>query len=690
MEKNKMNRTMLKTLLIVLMLLLFATAAVNADDTDKTQTMDEMVVTSTRTEKRAVDVPVSSEVITRDKIESSGATHLGDLIGKYMTGHYHKYSGILSSPGMRGFMTEAHGDDTKGHILILIDGHRIGTGNAAKISLDRIERVEVTKGPASALYGSAAMGGVINMITKKGDGDLTATFGGEYGSFDYYKGQLSGGGEVNDKFRFFATASYEDADDYDTPEYGTVYNSWVTKKNIGGNFVYAINPNHDLRLGGNYAYNTHGSPAWTNKAYSTYYEEAENSQFNNKSNAYGDLEYNGDFLDGKVHWRGTFYYIWDRNHYNYGYAGYGSTNPRDYQSKYTDETLGTDHQFAWKMASWNELLLGFNLEYLEKEGSGVSAGQVSQPYTPNMDYDTQALFIQDSLNLFHNRVNIILAGRYDHYDVSTLRPTEVEVTDFNERSEDFSHFSPKAGIGVKFFDELLRLRANVGEGFKAPSADQMSADYVHSATGEHYVGNPDLDPETNMTYDVGIDIFHDFFTLKTSFFHTDYSDKIVKESAVIDGEEVTTYDNHGDATMEGFEINLEWHVGYTFNLPFDMSLWSNTAINTTKDDEETEEDLQFISDYEVKSGIDLKYQGFSAQVSYVLVGPQMITNYDEYPNTIEEKDAFDFWDITLSYEFLNHWKVKASVLNVFDDTVEWIRGYPMEERNYRVGLSYSF
>lgn len=130
-------------------------------------------------------------------------------------------------------------------MLILVDGHRIGTGNAAKLNVDRIERIEVTKGPASALYGSAAIGGVINLITKKGDGDPSAILSGDYGSFDYYKGQISGGGEVNGRFRFHATASYEDIGDYDDPEFGTVYNTGETKKNFGMNLSYAFTPNHE-------------------------------------------------------------------------------------------------------------------------------------------------------------------------------------------------------------------------------------------------------------------------------------------------------------------------------------------------------------------------------------------------------------------------------------------------------------
>jgi vitamin B12 transporter len=126
-----------------------------------------------------------------------------------------------------------------------------------------------------------------------------------------------------------------------------------------------------------------------------------------------------------------------------------------------------------------------------------------------------------------------------------------------ERSEEFSHFSPKAGIGVKFLDELLRLRANVGEGFKSPSADQLSAMY-ESTTGTRYLGNPDLAPETSMTYDVGLDLFHKFFTVSVGWFHTDFEDKIVQTTTTYNGLPWITWENSGDAEIEGFDINLSW------------------------------------------------------------------------------------------------------------------------------------
>ncbi len=90
----------MKSLLLVSALLLttgLPAAAEKAED--KKTTMDDTVATAMRIQERPVDVPVVTEVITQEKIEMSGVTHIGDLIGKYITGHYHKYNGLLSPAG---------------------------------------------------------------------------------------------------------------------------------------------------------------------------------------------------------------------------------------------------------------------------------------------------------------------------------------------------------------------------------------------------------------------------------------------------------------------------------------------------------------------------------------------------------------------------------------------------------------
>ena len=101
------NRSEIAIVLLTVILTLTAWLPAHAEQQKTTQSMDDMVVTATRTKEWAIDVPVVTEVITQEKIEMSGATHIGDLIGKYMTGHYHKYTGLLSPVGLRGFRTDS-------------------------------------------------------------------------------------------------------------------------------------------------------------------------------------------------------------------------------------------------------------------------------------------------------------------------------------------------------------------------------------------------------------------------------------------------------------------------------------------------------------------------------------------------------------------------------------------------------
>ena len=434
-----------------------------------------------------------------------------------------------------------------------------------------------------------------------------------------------------------------------------------------------------MRIGGNYADLKGESPKWKAGTYSTYDENAD--QHFDKSHGYTDLEYNGAFFNQALNWKSTFYYLWDRNHWYWG----GNGNPDANQSRYTDTTLGTDQQLTWTMTAWNKVVAGISYEKLEKESEAVFGGQPSAPYTPGMAYKAQALYLQNSIDLMDNRINFMAAARYDRFDVGTRQAETVQIPDFEERDESYDHISPKFGIGVKFMDELLRLRANIGEGFKSPSASQLATHHISSGTT--YLGNPDLRPETSLTYDLGFDLNHDFISLNVSYFHSNYEDKIVQ----VDHKTLPntkTWDNHGEAEIAGFDINVEWHIGRTFDWPYQLSLWANTTYNTTYHDEETGEDLLWMSDYEVKSGLEFTYNTFSSQLTYTLVGPQKITNYDTYKT--EDKDSFDFFDLTMRYGFGGHWQVRASVLNLLDERVEWVRGYVQPERNYRVGVSYSF
>jgi iron complex outermembrane receptor protein len=153
-------------------------------------TLEEVVVTATRDKEEVRRVPANVSVITSQEIEKSNATTLVDVLDKLESIQFRSYSGNSSQAfiDMRGF----GGDNPFGKALVLLDGRRLNRPDMASINwmqipLNSIERIEVVRGAGSVLYGDAAIGGVINIITKKGKGKPTfntSVIAGSYGLHD--------------------------------------------------------------------------------------------------------------------------------------------------------------------------------------------------------------------------------------------------------------------------------------------------------------------------------------------------------------------------------------------------------------------------------------------------------------------------------------------------------------------------
>jgi len=153
--------------------------------------LDEIIVTASRTEEQKRDIAYNATLIDEDEIRMSGATDLGGLLAELGIGYIGKYPGALTTVGIRGFRTDSHGNDLRGMVLVLLNGRRAGTGNIAKIMTKNIERIEIVRGPAAAQYGAAAIGGVINVITKQGNEKPEAFAEGVLGSWGHIRSILS-------------------------------------------------------------------------------------------------------------------------------------------------------------------------------------------------------------------------------------------------------------------------------------------------------------------------------------------------------------------------------------------------------------------------------------------------------------------------------------------------------------------
>jgi iron complex outermembrane receptor protein len=151
----------------------FALAAPQDGSPEKAIVMEEVVVTATRDTEEIRKVPANVSVITAREIEQSGATTVVEVLDKLESIQFRDYSGNSSQAviDMRGF----GGDNPYGKTLIMLDGRKMNRPDMSSINwlqipLNNIERIEVVRGASSVLYGDAAIGGVINIITKKGEG----------------------------------------------------------------------------------------------------------------------------------------------------------------------------------------------------------------------------------------------------------------------------------------------------------------------------------------------------------------------------------------------------------------------------------------------------------------------------------------------------------------------------------------
>ena len=147
---------------------------------------EDVVVTGRRVETRIIETPQKVEIVDATDVVRTVAADLTDLLKKNSGVDVIQYAGVLSGIGIRGFRPQFSGINKRS--LLLIDGRPSGVTNLGTLRLDGIDRIEVLKGAASSVYGSSAMGGVVNVITRQSRGKISGTArvgGGSYGTTEF-------------------------------------------------------------------------------------------------------------------------------------------------------------------------------------------------------------------------------------------------------------------------------------------------------------------------------------------------------------------------------------------------------------------------------------------------------------------------------------------------------------------------
>lgn len=560
--------------LLTLSVLLGLSSPVYAQDIQNNDVINtpDVVVTATRTQEEVKAVPQTVEVITKEDIEQLGATDV--------------YSALrlaanvdVTSAGMAGHNVMIRGMSTN-HTLILIDGKRFaGEDTSAtqnvyalgRLSLSNIERIEIVRGSASAQYGSDALGGVINIITKKSK-EPSVMVGISTGSEainNYYHIDFGKQGNFSSTFdmRFSDVRKNMQAGDEGSNYYGPIQDF-----NFAGTWDLGNNKEIDLTLG---YYNEHTKADYADKYTSTgvFQTSKDKKEWYDYRRYDYSLGYSGK-TDNSDYMIRTFYSRLDKenNLYNYrnNFLGpmeniLGSMYPKYDWDKSTYTLWGIEGKNTVQLSDNHLLTFGGEYRQNKVEGTRLSDGgdnvhQVSQSgngivsnkYYSDKEINTWAGYIQDEWQV-NDKLLVISSVRYDH------------------DSSFGGEVTPKIGA-TYFISDNSRIKANWGKGFKAPTISELYM-AMHRAMGGQTVnvyGNPDLKPEKSTSWDISFEAEKDNNFGKLTYFNNDVKNLITTKqigSSYYD----QRYINVDEAEFDGVEMEIgrnlddKWTIKATSN-----------------------------------------------------------------------------------------------------------------------------
>ena len=599
--------------------------------------LDEYVVTAARTETKLVDTPANVTVVDASKIEEGRYSDVSEVL-KDVPGAVV----IDDGTGATAKHITLNGDD---RVLIMVDGRRLnldmgsGFGNAGvdmnmlpDVSL--IERIEVVKGHGGSLYGSDAVGGVINIITKKADhdfGKVSVGFGSNQArdrkAMYSFKEGKTGVTVAASKYKQ-GYYKYKDAADDATKRWPG--NSSFENEKISLKVAQELTADSNLEIGYD-----HGKMEGTSLSYV------------NNHNGYTITDKTNDNFYAKYDWLMDNQDAGYIQVYHHELDYIADTN---FDSHYNEKTFGIDAQQAFTTSDTNKLVFGASWRKSKVDNKGM--------YDESLD--NLAVFVNDQWE-FAPTWSLNAGARLDHH------------------SEFGSETTMSAGINKKL-DDNSHIYANWGQVFRAPTTDDL-----YTPDG----GNLSLNPETGDTWTVGYGtIINDRTNINISYFQSDLEDAI--DWAPEDSSDVNSKwacDNVDEQKKRGMELS----VNHELNDNFDVEA-SYTYVRVKNN----ENGAGFVRDANAIPNtyrLGLRYHDVKWNADLFLrAGSGAETNQYSY---IES--SFVTVDMAVSYKATEDLTIFAKGYNLLNEAYAEHGGvtgntykYPAQARRFIAGVEYSF
>lgn len=600
-------------------------------------------------------------VITGEEIEAQGAKTVREALrflpGILPDGTVGTEVNALSGQFIRGSNSE--------QVLILLDGRPInnlggGSFDLSEITSNIIERIEVLPGGGSTLYGSSAIGGVINIITRRPTEKVTTQAGVTFGAYGLNQQTINTSGKAGDIGWVVGYNRTEAENNYpfSIPEAdfeGTRENNDVLYNNFNVKLEANLGKRNTLTLSTLYLGKEQGVPGGVPIPEPLfgqgYFNSLTPSDRKYTDQVLTDLTWNSKLGSGNDSLLTAKVYA---DFLNTRFDSRASSSARfdNEQNSY-----GIQAQHSWNFASNQTIVYGFDYR-------NTSARNSTFDYLDNQE----TISYDDSIN------QGALFARYE------INFTPSFTMNFGLR-QDFSSLtngsftSPSVGAKLALTDSTT-IRANYIRNFRAPTLFNLYA------RGSTFVGNPDLKPETGDSYDIGIDQkLGDFGLLRLTYFSNTISDLIAYNFAV----PVATYENIGKVRTTGLEavLNLQLaknvyaFANYTLNDPRILS-----SVNPAEEDNE----LRF-------AGADSLNLGISYETPAGLYAGILMHSLGAYPinNTnTESLPGYTTFDFKIRVPLSDNFVLTGSVDNIFDQRYQLFPGFPDAGRVFQVGLNAIF
>ncbi len=604
-------------------------------------TEDDVIITATRYIKRIEEAPATATVITAEQIRNMGARDILDIL-KTVPG-----IGISRITGFNKFGIESRGikNDHSQKVLIMIDGHRVNdplSGGATfvfdNMMVENIRRVEVIRGPGSALYGANAFVAVINVVTKNAvDIDGIELLSG-WGSYDTQHYNIIFGKEFS-KLKIAGTLDYFDTNgpslhiDSDFIGNSGHTDNWERKYDFGLKMSYG-----DFSFFGRYIERDRGPYIGVGNALNDD-SEVETSHLLGELNYKHDIGDNLHILAKGFYDKYHFYADWEifpegaLSGFPDGFIGIPETK---------DRTLGSEVQLDYSLWDKNTITGGMLIEYIKQYDTRHTANfdpNRSTPIGPLQDITSwgnwnkdeyrgvTALYVQDVWKFTEN-IEGTFGIRFDYY------------SDIGET------FNPRAALVWKFI-ENAHLKLLYGSAFRAPSFIEL-----YNVNNPAETGNPDLNPEKIDTYEVsiGYDVAKRYSTNIT------YFRSVIDDSIKLDSSSV--YANTGKVRIDGVEVEFkanlkESHYGYV-----------NYTYQYPRDDE-TGSKIIDVPAHKGNVGVNFELgKHLNVNSNLLVVGPRRRASAD-----IRDKlTGYELLDLTLiGKNFFRTTEFRVSIHNLLDD-----------------------